>query len=59
MAVEAFLEEKIPFTGISRVVSDTMTEHEVSKGETIEEVINASDWARQKAAEIIAKRNGK
>ena len=59
IAVEAFLEEKIPFTGISRVVSDTMTEHEVLKGETIEEIMNASNWARQKAAEIIKMRNGK
>lgn len=53
VAVEAFLEEKIPFTGISRVVSDTMTEHKVLKGEQIDEIMNASDWAKQKAAEII------
>jgi 1-deoxy-D-xylulose-5-phosphate reductoisomerase len=59
IAVDAFLEEKIPFTGISSVVSDTMAEHEVLSGETIEEVINVSNWARQKTLEIIDMRNGK
>ncbi len=59
IAVDAFLEEKIPFTGISSVVSDTMAEHEVLSGETIEEVINVSNWARQKTLEIIDIRNGK
>lgn len=59
IAVDAFLEEKIPFTGISSVVSDTMAEHEVLSGETIEEVINVSNWARRKTLEIIDIRNGK
>ncbi len=59
IAVDAFLEEKIPFTGISSVVSDTMAEHEVLGGETIEEVINVSNWARRKTLEIIDLRNGK
>jgi 1-deoxy-D-xylulose-5-phosphate reductoisomerase len=59
IAVDAFLEERIPFTGISSVVSDTMAEHEVLSGETIEEVINVSNWARQKTLEIIDIRNGK
>ncbi len=59
VAVDAFLEEKIPFTGISRVVSDTMAEHDVLKAETIEEIIGVSDWARQKTLEIIEKQNKK
>lgn len=53
IAVEAFLNEKISFTEISRVVSDTMAEHKVLKGETIEEVIGASEWAKQKAREFV------
>ena len=52
-AVEAFLDERIPFTDIFRVVSDTMAEHEVSDGETIQEVINVSEWAKEKAKEVI------
>ncbi|MDH4028646.1 MAG: 1-deoxy-D-xylulose-5-phosphate reductoisomerase, partial [Nitrospirota bacterium] len=52
-AVEAFLDGRIMFTDIYRVVSDTMAVHSVLKGESIEEVISASGWARQKAGEII------
>jgi 1-deoxy-D-xylulose-5-phosphate reductoisomerase len=59
VAVDAFLEEKIPFTGISRLVSDTMAEHDVLKAETIEEIVGVSDWARQKALEIIEMQNRK
>lgn len=53
IAVEAFLEEKIGFTDIYSVISDTMDVHKVTGGDTIEEVIDASGWAMQKANEII------
>jgi 1-deoxy-D-xylulose-5-phosphate reductoisomerase len=59
IAVEAFLNGKISFTEISRVVSDTMKGHRVLKGETIEEVISASGWAKQKAGELVDNKNGK
>ena len=52
-AVAAFLDEEIGFTDIYRVVSDTMASHEVSGGDTIEEVIEVSGWAMRKAGEII------
>ncbi len=52
-AVEAFLDGSISFTGISRVVSGTMAAHKAGKGETIEEVIRASEWARKKAGSMI------
>ena len=51
--VAAFLEEKISFTDIYRVISDTMDAHKVSGGDTLEEVKYASGWAMQKANEII------
>ncbi len=57
IAVEAFLEGDITFTGITGVVSGTMAEHRVLRGETIEEVVTVSEWARQKAKEIIEMRN--
>lgn len=53
VAVEAFLCDKITFTEIPRVVSATMSGHRVLKGETIEEVIGTSHWARRKAGEIV------
>ena len=59
IAVEAFLGEKIPFTKISSVVSDTMARHKVSDGKTIEDVISASNWAKEKAGRLIREKNGK
>ncbi len=53
VAVEAFLGGRIPFTGISRLVSDTMDAHKVTGSSSIEEVLAASDWAKKKAAELI------
>lgn len=53
VAVESFLNKKIPFTEISTVVADTMTQHKVSGGKTIEDIIDASNWARKKAEELI------
>ncbi|MBI5663727.1 MAG: 1-deoxy-D-xylulose-5-phosphate reductoisomerase [Nitrospirae bacterium] len=58
IAVEAFLDGKILFTDISRIVSDTMSEHTVARGETIEEVISVSEWAKQRAKEIVENNNG-
>jgi len=57
VAVEAFLNEQIRFTGIPRVVSDTMLQHEVLKGDSIEEVLSASAWAKLKAEELIKTNN--
>jgi 1-deoxy-D-xylulose-5-phosphate reductoisomerase len=53
IAVEAFLSERIAFMDISRVVARTMEEHKVLKGETIEEVVGVSEWAKQKAQETV------
>ena len=52
-AVEAFLDEKISFPGITSVVSGTMARHEVKKGVEIEEIIKTSKWARSRAEDII------
>lgn len=53
IAVEAFLNKKILFTEIPDIVFDTMAQHKVLKGENVEEVISVSDWAREKAEELI------
>jgi len=53
IAVEAFLDRRISFTSIPRVVSMTMAEHRVLMADTIEEIIKVSDWAKMKAAEIV------
>jgi len=53
VAVDAFLEEKISFTDITGVVSAAMDSHNASKYETIEEVLEASETAKNRAEEII------
>ncbi len=53
VAVEAFLNIKIPFTEISTIVADTMAQYKVSDGKTLEDIINASNWAREKAEELV------
>ncbi len=53
IAVDGFLERAIPFTEIPTVVEYTMKQHEVSDGKKIEEIVYASNWAKEKAREII------
>jgi 1-deoxy-D-xylulose-5-phosphate reductoisomerase len=57
-AVEAFLDERISFTDIPRVISGTMIKHEVSGYSSIEEIIGVSDWSRETAEELIKERVG-
>ncbi|TNF53066.1 1-deoxy-D-xylulose-5-phosphate reductoisomerase [bacterium] len=56
VAVDSFLAREIPFTDISRIVADTMAQHSISGTESIEDVIEASNWAREKAQEIVKSR---
>jgi len=58
IAVEAFLDRRISFTSIPRVVSLTMAEHRVLMADTIEEIIKVSDWAKIKAVEIVENLKG-
>lgn len=58
VAVEAFLNRKVLFTEIPDIVSDTMLQHSFSEGKSIEEIIDASKWARYKTEELVRKRKG-
>ncbi len=53
VAVEAFLDRKISFMEIPDIVSHTMAQHKVSDCSTIESVIDASNWAKEKAGEFV------
>jgi len=55
-AVDAFLTERISYTDIANVVSETMSSHTIVPGDTIEEVIGVSEWAKQQAGDIIKER---
>lgn len=52
-AVRYFLEEKIEYGDIARVIRKTMDEHTVSSIRTVEDALKADLWARQEAEKII------
>ncbi|MBI4653896.1 MAG: 1-deoxy-D-xylulose-5-phosphate reductoisomerase [Nitrospirae bacterium] len=53
VAVDAFLNKKLPFKKIHNVVANIMKIHNVSKCKDIGDVLKASEWAKEKAGEII------
>ena len=59
VAVEAFLQRKIPFTEITAIVDRTMTDHTVSEGKSIDEVMHVSEWAKRRAGEFVNGFSGK
>lgn len=54
VAVDAFLDERITFPKIWETVAATMDCHDTLSKPSLEEIIDADDWARNKAGEIIA-----
>ena len=55
VAVEAFLDGRIGFTGIPALIERTMAAHEPHGFRTIEDVLVADRWGREKAREILGK----
>jgi 1-deoxy-D-xylulose-5-phosphate reductoisomerase len=53
VAVMYFLEEKIGYTDIARVIRTTMNAHTPSYIKTVEDALKADLWARQEAETII------
>ena len=53
VAVQAFLDKRIPFLGIARLVDRVMEEHELVPATKLEPILAADTWARQRAEEII------
>lgn len=56
IAVQAFLDKKISFTEIPRLVEETMHAHEVKKVLALEDALEVDAWARRFATELVAKR---
>lgn len=54
-AVEAFLNERLPFTNIPQVIDETLQKHDVRTlvDGDIDTILSADRWAREKAASII------
>jgi 1-deoxy-D-xylulose-5-phosphate reductoisomerase len=52
-AVEAFLNERLRFTDIAKVVDKTLDKHSGTRQAGLEAVLEADRWAREKAEEFI------
>ncbi|MFW5855546.1 MAG: 1-deoxy-D-xylulose-5-phosphate reductoisomerase, partial [Thermodesulfobacteriota bacterium] len=52
-AVEAFLQEKISFTAIPDIIRDAVRDHAPTPNPTLEDVLEADQWARAAARERI------
>lgn len=53
IAVAAFLEEKIGFYGITRIVKTVMARHDVIQEPQAAEILEADGWARKEAFHVI------
>jgi 1-deoxy-D-xylulose-5-phosphate reductoisomerase len=53
VAVESFLAERIPFTGICSIVESIMTKHSPVADPSLEDVLEADLWARTHAGESV------
>jgi 1-deoxy-D-xylulose-5-phosphate reductoisomerase len=53
IAVQAFLDNKIPFNNIPWVINETMMSYNSSDCRTFEEILTLNKWSRKKANEII------
>ncbi len=54
VAVKYFLEEKIRYRDIARIIRATMDSHTVSAIRTVEDALKADLWARQEAEKVVA-----
>ncbi len=56
VAVQAFLEGSLPYTGIARVIESTLNlaaRTDLSAGSSLDDVLAVDQWARERAAEMI------
>ena len=53
VAVELFLSQRTKFTDIARLVEQTLKEHETIANPTLEDIMAADAWAREKVMQFI------
>lgn len=54
-AVRAFLQERIGFLDIERIVGETMARHKTMRIESLEDVLHADKWAREEAEKEVSR----
>jgi 1-deoxy-D-xylulose-5-phosphate reductoisomerase len=52
-AVAAFVDGRLPFLGIVDTVAEVVGEHDVVPEPTLEDVLAAETWARERARELV------
>jgi|UniRef100_A0A7C5AME2 1-deoxy-D-xylulose-5-phosphate reductoisomerase len=55
VAVAAFLDSRLSFLGIPRVVEETMACHQIEPLESLAQVLEVNAWARRQAQHLISK----
>ena len=58
VAVEAFLDEHIPFTAIPRVIETVLERSEIGAVDTLEQIVTADSIAREMATGLVAELKG-
>lgn len=54
IAVDAFLQDKIGFTDIPRIINTTLENHTSIQNPSLESVLEADEWGRQKALSLLS-----
>lgn len=54
VAVGAFLERRLAFVDIPRVIGAVLAQHSVRSADSLQDVLRADDWARREAADRVA-----
>jgi 1-deoxy-D-xylulose-5-phosphate reductoisomerase len=57
VAVEAFLQGRLGFLQISRLIAKTMDHHRPSEPNSLENILRAHAWAKQEAQQLIDRGN--
>jgi 1-deoxy-D-xylulose-5-phosphate reductoisomerase len=55
VAVESFLKGSIRFTDMPKMIKEVLSSHQTRQNPTIEDILSADRWAREKANEIAKK----
>jgi 1-deoxy-D-xylulose-5-phosphate reductoisomerase len=53
VAVAAFLENRLPFIKIPQIIEETMEHHSVVADPTLGDILEADQWARKQAEDLI------
>jgi 1-deoxy-D-xylulose-5-phosphate reductoisomerase len=53
VAVQAFLDGRLPFSGIPRIIEATMNNHQIDTRPDLSHILDADRWARETATELV------